>query len=159
MSGSVGRWVIWHSRQPHQQASDALANWSAKANASVEWIQHQHRNPDNTVVHTVVPVLTCTKAHALMDGCGRVLEFPNGDFGQVERAVDDWRRRQQNHQLLGHSYHVGGYPQPYVSVMIHYRLIQCRIDDCSGVGPSVKVAKAEAAERLLRSGHCMLRLD
>jgi hypothetical protein len=62
-------------------------------------------------------IVTCTKAHALMDGCGRVLEFPNGDFGQVERAVDDWRRRQQNHQLLGHSYHVGGYPQPYVSVM------------------------------------------
>ncbi|CAE6462196.1 unnamed protein product [Rhizoctonia solani] len=159
MSSSSGRWDMWRSRQHQQLPLDALGNWAGQTRAEVDWVETQYRNPDNTVVHTVVPVLTCVKAHPLMDEHGYVLKFPYGDFSQVERALADWRyRHEQDHQLLDYSSHVGGHPKPYISVMICYKLIRCRINDCFGVGPSLRAAKAEAAARLLRSGHCMIRL-
>ncbi|KAF8699360.1 hypothetical protein RHS03_07391, partial [Rhizoctonia solani] len=160
MSSCSGRWVVWRPQQPQQWPTDALANWAAQAHAEVDWVYAQRRNSDNTVVHTAVPVLTCVKAHPLVDGRGGVLEFPYGDFDRVERAVRDWEyRNQHDRRLLEYWSRVGGYPQPYVSVMICYKLVRCRIDECLGTGPSLKAAKATAAERLLRSGHCMIRLD
>ncbi|GAB1522960.1 dsrm domain protein [Rhizoctonia solani] len=160
MSSCSGRWVVWRPRQPQQWPTDALANWAVDACAEVDWVCAQRRNSDNTVVHTVVPVLTCVKVHPLVDGRGGVLEFPYGDFDRVERAVRDWEyRHQHDRRLLEYWSRVGGYPQPYVSVMICYKLVRCRIDECLGTGPSLKAAKATAAERLLRSGHCMIRLD
>ncbi|KAG8750898.1 hypothetical protein FRC11_009918 [Ceratobasidium sp. 423] len=153
----MSRWVLWRPQQPRQWPTDALANWAAQARAEVGWVQTQRRNPDNTVVHTATPILSCVKCHPLTDDRGAVLNFPYGDMGQVTRALEDWAYRHREYQLIDYTSHVGGSAQSYnVSLMIRYRLIQCPIDDCSGVGTSAKAAKADAAERLLRSGHCMI---
>ncbi|KAH7341618.1 hypothetical protein B0J17DRAFT_714780 [Rhizoctonia solani] len=156
-----GQWVVWRSRQFQQRPADALANWAAQARTEFDWIQTEQRKSDNTVVHTVIPTLTCVKCHALSDSRGGVLSFPYGDTGQVTKAIDDWEyRHQQRYELIEYTLNIWGSPQSYnVSVMILYKLTKCPIDDCMGVGISLKAAKADAAEKLLRSGHCMIYLQ
>ncbi|CAE6530707.1 unnamed protein product [Rhizoctonia solani] len=114
-----GRWVLWRSRQFQQRPADALANWAAQARAEVEWTQTQQRKPDNTVIHTVTPILTCIKYHALSDSRGVVLNFPYGDIGQVKKAIDDWAYRHRRHyELIEYTPIIWGSPQSYnVSIM------------------------------------------
>ncbi|CAE6462398.1 unnamed protein product [Rhizoctonia solani] len=156
--GGGSRWFHWHAPQSRQGPTDALANWAARARAEVGWIATQRRSPDNTVVHAVTPILSCVKGHVLKDDRGEVLNFPYDDMRQITEAVDNWEYRHRQYcQLIDYTTHVWGPAQSYrVSLMIRYRLVQCPIDDCSGIGSSVRAAKADAAERLLRSGHCMI---
>ncbi|KDN48806.1 hypothetical protein RSAG8_02793, partial [Rhizoctonia solani AG-8 WAC10335] len=88
------RWVIWRP-QPGQGTSDALANWAAKARAKVEWETTLIRQADNTVIHAVVPKLTCVKCHPLTDAHGATVSYPCSDQSQArllcERVIEDWR--------------------------------------------------------------------
>ncbi|CUA68426.1 hypothetical protein RSOLAG22IIIB_03462 [Rhizoctonia solani] len=158
------RWDTWRSRLD-QGPADALANWASRTKAEIEWIPTSTRLPNNTVVHTVTPILTCVKCHALTDDRGTVLSYACSDQGQiralVESVVDTWRRRHyEYYELLDYSPRIGGHGSSYmVSIMVCYKLKRCLMQTCEGQGPNLREAKSAAARRLLESGHCMVCLS
>lgn len=112
-----------------------------------------------------MPYLSCTKCHPLSDRYGRTLAVPFTDHRQVDtitaQHVQEWA-------LMNPTYEDTEYwpcqgqnekGQFVVSIMIRYKVTYLPIQSCSGVGPDVKTAKANAAQKLLESGHCMIRLD
>lgn len=158
-----GRWEVWRPRSD-QHATDALANWTAKASgADVSWDESSKRLSDNRVVHTVVPIMSCVKCHPLLDSAGRTVTFTCADPSQAgpisAQQVRSWEAKNLNYQRIQYWPNLAWDGRQYkVSIMICYRLDYLPIQDCVGVGPDVRAARADAARRLLRSGHCMIQL-
>lgn len=163
MTISQGRWEVYRPRSG-QHPTDALENWMAKTGAQVDWASTSRRTTSNKVVHTVVPYLSCTKCHPLLDHHGRTLALPYTDPRQVDSMIAEcvrkWAAVNTNYGLTGYWPCFGrdGMGQHVVSIMICYNINYLPIQDCLGEGPDVKTAKAIAAQRLLDSGHCMIRL-
>ncbi|CAE6461309.1 unnamed protein product [Rhizoctonia solani] len=163
LSYTGGRWAEWRTRCG-QGSTDALANWAAKAGAKVEWETTPARLADNTAFHIATPILTCVKCHPLMDAYGTAINQPCSDQSQArllcESVVRDWEHKYRGYyQLIWYEPHIGGYGSSYtVSITICYQLNQCLIRDCEGRGPNLRAAKSAAAEKLLKSGHCMICL-
>ncbi|KDN48804.1 hypothetical protein RSAG8_02791, partial [Rhizoctonia solani AG-8 WAC10335] len=157
------RWDTWRSR-PGQVPTDALANWTSKTKAEVEWASTLTRLPNNTPVHIVTPILTCVKSHPLTDDRGATLSYPYSDPSQAralaESVVEDWRlRHHEYYELIEYTPHTGGYGSSCrLSIMVCYKLKRCLIQGCEGQGPSLKEAKSAAARKLLESGHCVRAL-
>ncbi|CUA78422.1 hypothetical protein RSOLAG22IIIB_13128 [Rhizoctonia solani] len=157
--GISGKWAIWR-QSSGQSSTDALANWAARTRAEVAWEATTIRLVDNSVVHTVIPRLTCIKCHPLANTYGETLILSCSDQSQIEvsleKAVEEWNTSNRNNcKLLGYFPHING---SEVSIMVCYRLEKVLIQDCWGSGGSLREAKATAAMKLLSSGHCMVQL-
>jgi hypothetical protein len=125
-----GRWEQWHP-QPRQHPTDALHNWAATVGAKVDWNETSARQPDNRVVHTVVPYrkfasafvflvatahvyvkVSCDKCHPLRDFNGNTVAFSYFSQSQAEAVSEDfvrkWAADNNNiYSLLGYRYSVG----------------------------------------------------
>lgn len=134
-----GRWAMWRSNH-EQHPTDALKNWATRAQARVDWSESSKRQPDNTVVHTVLPYcmfasthgtqeqlltfcqVTCRKCHPLLHNNGNTLTFTYSDASQIPHMsnlfVRDWASRNRNYELMGYWSVDGGDRQ--VSIMSRY---------------------------------------
>ncbi|CAE6461594.1 unnamed protein product [Rhizoctonia solani] len=163
-AGSPGRWAPWIP-DSRQHSTDSLANWEAKVKAKVDWSESSYRLPNNEIVHKVVPYLTCIKCHALPspnhDIHPLAFDFQGLDHMNItsESLTQQWANKHPNYELVGYWPNVeleAG--RQIVSILVCYRLNHLPITDCFGEGRSLKAARTQAAEKLLRSGHCMIRL-
>ncbi|CAE6461316.1 unnamed protein product [Rhizoctonia solani] len=160
-----GHWDTW-KLEPMQHSTDALANWEAKVKAKVDWIESSDRRSNNEIKHTVIPYLTCAKCHALPDprhdAYPLTFDFVNQNHMSImsEQVTRQWVDRHPAYELVGYWPRVGwDAGRQIVSILVCYRLNYLPITDCFGEGRSLKAAKAQAAEKLLKSGHCMVHLS
>lgn len=162
-SFSNGRWDVWRPRHG-QRPADAIANWEAKAHARVDWETTSRRTSNNKIIHIIMPHLSCVKCDPLSDGSGRAFTFPCIDQIQadyiVKRETQQWRAMNPEYELMESwprwGWNVQG--QAVVSIMICYRLTYHPVQDCWGEGPDKQTAKANAAQKLLGSRHCLVYL-
>lgn len=162
-SFSKGRWDVW---RPHcgQHPTDAIANWEAKARARVDWQETSRRTPSNRAIHILIPHLSCVKSQPLSDDHGHTLIFACNDQIQADcitrQQTQRWRTMNPQYEWV-ESWPCGGWNaqgQFVVSITICYKLNYYPIQDCWGEGPNKQAAKADAAQKLLGSGHCMIYL-
>ncbi|KAJ1307700.1 hypothetical protein OPQ81_001789 [Rhizoctonia solani] len=159
-----GRWATWIP-DSRQHSTDALANWEARVKAKVDWHDTSYRLPKNEIVHRVIPYLTCVKCHALPspnhDAYPLAFDFQDWDHLDItsKSVVQQWANKHPAYELVGYRPSIGWEAgRQIVSILVCYKLNYLPIADCFGEGRSLKAAKAQAAEKLLKSGHCMVHI-
>ncbi|CAE6465784.1 unnamed protein product [Rhizoctonia solani] len=161
-SSPPGRWATWIP-DSRQHSTDALAHWEAKVKAKVDWHETSYRLSNNEIIHHVVPYLTCVKCHALPDpnhdAYPLAFDFQGWDHLTItsESVTQQWANTHPAYELVGYWPSVGWEAgRQIVSILVCYKLNYLPITGCFGEGRSLKAAKAQAAEKLLKSGHCMI---